>query len=254
LALVPVLLSGLACGLPAQGPTTDQIILEPTLAPPQPASPTPAPTSPPAADIGPASSAFRDDFEGALDSGWSWFKSDSPGWSLDHTPGRLRMNLSYGGFLSATPPENLLLRPAPSGDFSLRTFLLFYPHNNFEFAGLVVVFDDHSVLQFGRGGCFLETPSAACIGDGMYFDNIRNSSAVGGNFASPAALGIDYVLRLERVGNTYTASYSTDESNWLSVGSHVVDLTPASVGLIAAQATVAQPYADFDYFELTDLP
>jgi hypothetical protein len=35
------------------------------------------------------------------------------------------------------------------------------------------------------------------------------------------------------------------------VGSHTVDKAPVSIGLIAAQSTVAAPYADFDYFEMT---
>jgi hypothetical protein len=148
----------------------------------------------------------------------------------------------------------LLLRPAPPGDFQLQTFLRFSPHNNFEIAGLVVVFDSQSVLQFGRGFCHTDGASPLCIGDAFYFDNLQGGSVVGSNFATPAALGLDYVLRLVRQGNTYLASFSTDGSAWTALGSHTFDGTPASIGLIAAQSTVASPYADFDYFEETSGP
>jgi hypothetical protein len=118
-------------------------------------------------------------------------------------------------------------------------------------AGLAVVFDDQSVLQFGRAGCFLEAPTPECMGDGLYFDNLQNSAAVGGNFATPALLGLDYVLRLERQGSVYTASYTDSNGAGGVVGSHTVDKAPVSIGLIAAQSTAASPYADFDYFEMT---
>lgn len=246
----------LACGSPASTPPPE-VILEPTIRPTLAeaalatlAAPASAPTA--AAGVTElASSSFRDDFDGTMDTGWSWFKNPEPGYSLTHTPGWLRINLSHGSFLGSTPPENLLVRPAPAGDFDMRTYVRFNPHNNFELAGLAVVFDDHSVLQFGRAGCFLEAPTPTCIGDGLYFDNIQNGASVGGSFPAPAALGLDYVLQLQRQGNTYTASYATDGSSWTTTGAHTVDGTPTSIGLIAAQSTVAQPYADFDYFEMT---
>jgi hypothetical protein len=226
---------------PSAQPTSDPQPVEPLQAPP------PAPTAVPHL----ASSVFRDDFNGSLDSGWSWYQSDTPGSSLTHTPGWLRLNLSQGSFLSDTPPQNLLIRAAPAGDFDMSTRLRFNPHNNFELAGLVVVFDDHSVLQFGRGGCFFEAPAPGCIGDGLYFDSIQGGAAAGGNFATPAALGLDYTLRLQRTGNTYTASYMDSNGSSGTLGSHTVNKAPGSIGLIAAQSTVAQPYADFDYFEMT---
>jgi len=245
----------LACGAPA-APSAAEVILEPTVRPTlaEAALATlaaPASASTAAAGVTQlASSAFRDDFDGTMDTGWTWFQSAEPGYSLTHTPGWLRLNLSSGSFRGAPPPENLLVRPSPTGNFSMSAFLRFSPHNNFEFAGLAVVFNDHSVLQFGRAGCFLEAPTPECIGDGLYFDNLQNGATVGGNFATPALLGLDYLLRLERQGKTYAASYSTDGSNWQSIGSHTVDKAPASIGLIAAQSTVASPYADFDYFEM----
>ncbi len=247
--LLPTLVTALACSVLPQGPSTDQIILEPTVGSAQPASPSAIASPTTASQPTAAPSAFRDDFDGTMDTGWTWFKSPEPGFSLTHTQGWLRINLSSGSFFGDAPPQNMLLRPAPTGDFSMKTYLRFSPHNNFEFAGLVVLFDERSVAQLGRAGCFVPVPTPECIGDGLYFDNLQDG-AVGGSLSTPAALGLDYVLQLQRQGNLYTASYSTDGSNWLPIGSHTVDKTPSSLGLIAAQSTVASPYADFDYFEM----
>jgi beta-xylosidase len=248
-----VVVASLACAFPGSSAAPPEVVLEPTVRPTLAEAALATLAAPPTAAAGVtelASSAFRDDFDGTMDTGWTWFKSPEPGYSLTHTPGWLRINLSSGSFFGATPPENLLLRPAPAGDFTMRTYLRFSPHNNFEFAGLAVLFDEQSVAQFGRAGCFVEVTTPECIGDGLYFDNIQNGAAGGGSFTAPAALGLDYVLQLQRQGNTYTASYSTDGANWLPIGSHIIDKPPASLGLIAAQSTVASPYADFDYFEM----
>jgi hypothetical protein len=259
MAFLSVVMAGglLACSLSGAQPTAE-IILEPTVRPaassPPPTSAPPPPTSAPApTESAPlASSVYRDEFNGVFDPVWGWSQSGFSGYSLSHMAGWLRINLSTGSFLHATPPDNLLLRPAPAGDFSIQTLLRFSPHNNFELAGLVVVFDDGSALQFGRGFCYTDGNSANCIGDGLYFDNIQNGAAVGGNFATPALLGLDYVLRLERQGTTYAVSDSTDGTSWTPLGSHTVAAPPVSIGLIAAQATVANPYADFDYFEISE--
>jgi len=255
-----LLATALACGLPAAS-APDVVgafptIVEPTVRPESPATQAPPP-QPPTESSGVTplvSSAFRDDFNGTLDPGWSWYQDDSPGWTLSNMSGWLRLNLSTGSFFHATPPANLLLRPAPSGDFELETWLRFSPYRNFEIAGLVVVFDDHSVLQFGRGFCEVPSAAAGCIGDGLYFDNIQNNAAVGGSFATQSYLGVDYLLRLQRQGNSYVASFTPDNAPGGNLGTHTVEKSPVSIGLIAAQAETAGNYADFDYVEITDGP
>jgi predicted amidohydrolase YtcJ len=198
-----------------------------------------------AAPTGAPAAGFRDDFDGSLDPGWTWLREDRSGWSLDAAPGWLRLDFSTGGYF-ATPPANVLVRPAPSGDFDVTTRLRASPSRNFEIAGLVVVFDDDSVVQFGRGFC----GAAPCVGDGYYFDNVQDGGVVGGNFASPGAGRSEDLLRLVRRGNTYTGYVQADDSSWIEVGSHVVDRTPQSVGLLAAQAQTPGAAAEFDYFEI----
>jgi hypothetical protein len=204
---------------------------------PQPAS---APTAASAA-------TFRDDFDGALDPAWAWFQNDAPGWSLTDSPGWLRLQFSTGSFFNPPPPSNLLLRPSLAGDFDARTHVRASPTQNFQLAGMVVLFDDTSVLQFGRGFCDGFPP---CAGDGYYFDNIQSGAPVGTNFAAPGTGSSDDLLRLVRQGSTYTA-HVFDGTNWVEIGSHSVDREPISIGLIAAQSPSSNAFAEYDYYEIT---
>jgi predicted amidohydrolase YtcJ len=197
---------------------------------------------------GAAPSFFRDDFDAALDPEWAWLQDDVQGWSLTEAPGWLRIPFSTGSFFNPPDPSNLLLRPVPAGDFDARTYVRASPTQNFQLAGLVVLFDDSSVLQFGHGIC--QGPSL-CAGDGYYFDNIQYGAVVGTNFATPGLGGSDDHLRLVRQRNTYTAYVLVDDANWLAIGSHRVDRPPLSIGLIAAQAPAPGPVAEFDFFEMT---
>jgi len=213
--------------------------------------PAPAAADTPTAE---ASPSFRDDFDGALEPGWTWFPDDSAAGSLTEVPGWLRLPLSSGSFVTPPPPSSprpapsVLLRPAPQGDFDVQTRLRVTPTENFQLAGLALMFDDTSVLQFGRGFCEGFPP---CVGDGLYFDNIRFGMALGDNFATTSAGAAEVTIRLVRRGDTYTASYQSEGETWIEVGSHAVDRPPRSVGLVAGQSPSAGAVAEFDFFEMT---
>lgn len=244
--------AGLACGLPAQGPTTDEIVVEPTIAPTLPAAPTqPAAAIEEPAD--PASDAFRDEFDGALDPDWTWPQGDPGGWSLTDAPGWLRLPLSTESFIASSPPGSLLVRAAPEGDFDLRARLRFTPTRNFEIAGLVVLFDDGTVLQLGQAYCQGGDP-ATCIGEALYFDNIHPGGPSIPNFATADLPRGDVVLRILRQGTGYAGAIQVEENIFVTVGTHEVAARPVSVGLVAAQAPDAGPYAEFDWIEWRPFP
>ena len=190
---------------------------------------------------------FRDEFETQLAENWTWLAEDQARWSLTEIPGWLQIMASDASFDGSSFPTNVLLRAAPPGDFEITTLLRFVPTSNFQFAGMVIFQDKANVLQFGRAFCDL---AAECAGDGIYFDNFEGGFIVD-NYKT-SIRGSEIYLRLQRVGNTYTASYSQDGENWITLGEHVRDLSKASVGLMAAQAAQTIP-AEFDYFTLTIL-
>lgn len=194
---------------------------------------------------------WRDDFDGSLGEGWAWVNENPAQWSLTERPGFLRVYASA----YATGGENLLLRPAAQGDFTIKTRVLFEPDTNFQFAGLVIWQDEGNFLQLGRAFCDVEE---ACVGNGLYFDFVDDGTWVGGNFAAPVGDPSEAYLRLERRGEMVRAFYSVDEGiSWYELGTHWI---PADFPVNGVGLTAAQDYntpdrdipADFDFFELTE--
>jgi beta-xylosidase len=107
--------------------------------------------------------------------------------------------------------------------------------------------DKANVLQFGHGFCDL---ADSCIGDGIYFDNFDGGFIIDNRKATFD--GSEVYLRLERAGITYTAYYSEDGENWITLGEFTRDFSQVRVGLIAAQAP-QDIRAEFDYFAMTGL-
>lgn len=208
-------------------------------------SPVPSPAPLPPIEISPGAS-FRDEFDGQLAEGWTWLAEDPSKWSLSAVDGSLQIIASDASLDGPNLPPNILLRDAPAGDFEITTSLRFTPTSNFQFAGLIVFQDNGNVLQFGRAFCDLAN---ACVGDGVYLDNIENGSFVGSNYQTPFSGTVIY-LRLQRAGNTYSGYYSEDGEQWIKTGEHVRDFSQVRVGLMAAQAPTEIP-AVFDYFTQT---
>jgi len=216
-------------------------------------SPIPLPTSTSLPTSAPTTqtllgTSFQDDFITQLADGWSWLAEDPSKWSLSKVPGSLQIVASDASFDGPDLPPNILLRDSPSGDFEITTSLRFTPTSDFQVAGLVVFQDKGNVLQLGRGFC---DNADSCVGDGIYFDNFQDGSIIDNSSKTPFHRAVTY-LRLQRVGNTYTAYYSEDGKTWTMLGEHTRDFSQARVGLAAAQASTEIP-AVFDYFTMNIL-
>ena len=200
---------------------------------------------------------YVDDFNDlTLNGRWSWVRMDSQFWSLTERHDFLRLRTNPGGLMGdGNSAANILLQPAPAGDYLLETHLFFVPNQNFQVAGLVVYMDDDNYLMFGRAFC---QESEFCLGDGLYYDLETAGTWSSENFATqilPAAS--DIFLRLVRKGNTYTAFYSYTGDEWTEVGAHTVDpgvgLTRVGLGAWDSYQGVEPLPADFDYFRVEEL-
>ena len=210
------------------------------------AAPTPA--------SAPAAASWREDFDGSLAEGWRWVRENSAKWNLTENPGFLRVYDSPYEVNGKT--QNLFLRDAPAGDFSITTHVYFEPKTNFQFAGLTIYQDDSNILSFGRAFCGTQN---VCVGNGIYFDNIIGGNWTGGNFATSVNTTDEAYLRLERRANVVTASFSYDGENWFEIGSHTLKsgFLVTGVGLFAYgdyDKSDADLPADFDFFELSEIP
>jgi len=199
-------------------------------------------------------SSWRDEFDGSLAEGWRWIREKSDKWNLTDNPGFLRIYSSP--YEANGKTENILLRDAPAGDFAIKTHVIFEPKTNFQFAGLTIYQDDGNVVSFGRAFCDTQN---VCVGNGIYFDNVIDEAWTGDNFAFSGIILDEAYLRLERRGNLVKAFYSYDGKSWIEIGSHTLKsgFLVTGVGLIVSgdfDKSDEDIPADFDYFELSDIP
>ena len=220
--------------IPPSPTTTATALITPTLSP----TPTPDPNF------------YRDDFNGTLAAPWTWVREDPKNWSLTNIPGALQINVG-GGYVSAHTNSNLLLRPAPPGNFQIETQIAFTPENNFQFAGLIIYESDSNFVQAGRGYC----RTYECVGEGLYMNYYKNGDAINPDFGQPYKEINPILLRLSRQANTYTFQASTDGKVWFVIGSHTGDMNPLQIGLVVGQKLKGNAVpAEFDYFEVRSLP
>lgn len=207
---------------------------------PTPATPTISPT------VTPDPKFFRDDFNGTLDPGWTWEREDPANWSLTAVPGSLQINVA-GGYVVAQTNPNLLLRPAPQGNFQFVTEITFRPTRNFQFAGLIIYEDHSNFIQAGRSYC----NSVGCPGAGLYMELYESGKIVKPDFRQTHREIDPLLLRLSRRENLYTFEASTDGKVWFLVGSHTSDMQPLQIGLVTGQRIRGEnPPALFGYFEI----
>lgn len=199
---------------------------------------------------------WHDDFNSAtLNARWSWLREDPTHWSLTERAGFLRITTQKGGFFSGHNAKNVLLQDAPTGDFDVRTRVLFTPTDNIQSAGLIVYQDDDNYLAVLRAFCGFDPP---CAGNAIYFDHADQGGLVGDNHATMLTPPGDAYLRLVRRDTTYTAYASSDGMLWTMLGTHTVSASfnAAKVGLFAHDADFGAPEinADFDFFSLDAMP
>lgn len=207
-----------------------------------------APSLTPTATLDP--NFFRDDFDGSLNPEWSWVRENSLNWSLTNLPGALQINVQHGHVV-AHNYSNLLLRPAPAGDFQIETQITFRPDHNFQFAGLIIYESDSNFIQGGRAYC----NAVGCVGEGLYMDHYTKGIVVEPDFGQTYREIDPIQLRLSRRGHNYTFEASTDGKVWFIIGSHTSDINPLQVGLVAGQTLQGQIQpATFAYFEVRSLP
>jgi len=196
-----------------------------------------------------AGQGFDDEFNGfALNPGWTWLNPTPPYWQLTGEAMRI---ITLKGALNGpnhNDVKNILLQPAPSGDFRMDTRLIFSPDSIYHNAGLIYMLDEDNYVRVSRGmwnnvnGIWLEWELNALTDfkfiDSMYLDTLH--------------------LRMSRVnGYTFRGAYSLDGSSWIYFGETTVPFqsTEARIGLQAANgqgvlATSMLIPADFDYFRV----
>lgn len=234
----------------------EQLLAQATATPPPTNTPEPSPTASATTEPSPtplptSAVVFRDDFEDKLADGWIWVRENKQRWDLGANPGFLRITLNPAANCGGGIRRNVPLQPVPKGNYEISTYMEFTPINNFQFAGLIVYQDDRNNVELGRAYC---DTHEICVGNGIYFDNVVGGAGTGGNYSTSTANPSNIYLRLQRIDNTFTGFFSEDGQNWIKIGQHTNNLQPVGVGLFAGQSCQGSVPADFDYFEIIQLP
>ncbi len=200
-----------------------------------------------------SATTWIDNFDNAaLDGRWSWVREDATHWSLTTRPGFLRITLQPGRLNDGTN-KNMLLQPAPTGDFEIQTRLIFTPTENIQRAGLVIYQDDINYFLLLRAYCGFGPP---CVGNGIYFDQVEQDQFIGSNFAMTTTMTGEAYLRLRRHNTMYTAYVSPNGIDWHLVGTHTAigGFVPSKIGLMVDDVDfgAAEIPADFDFFRLAE--
>ncbi|RSM72693.1 PKD domain-containing protein [Actinoplanes sp. ATCC 53533] len=169
------------------------------------------------------------------------------------TDGALRIDVPNGDIYTGnnTGPKNFILRTAPSGDWTLRTkvdgSLL---NEQYQQAGLLVYGDDDNYVKLDF---VVDNAAGQPVSRRIEF---RSEIGATVQDPQPQAGGLTsavWHLRLARVGNTYTAAYSADGTEWTTLEpltNAAVGATP-KVGLYSlGAAQTASKTVAFDYFRM----
>lgn len=190
---------------------------------------------------------FRDEFEESLDAEWKLINENPPNWSLTTKAGFLQIN-SIGGYFSLGNASNVLLRPAPQGDYILETSLLFEADESDQFAGIIAAESNQNFVQAGIGYCAIVV---GCVEHGLYVDIYQN-----GKLTLPrnmAKIPLDVLfIRLVFQANSLTVFTSYDGYSWFRMLEKELTLNIQQVGLISAQNNTENiKIASFDYFDIS---
>lgn len=203
---------------------------------------------------------FRDEFEGSLEEGWFWVNEDPSRWSF-----------ADGSWLAITADNssmlhqseiigqtNVLVRPAPEGDFTLTAKVDTSPAEDFQQAGIFIIEDGFDYVAILVSFC--KDCSPASGGELIEMKAVLDNQPLLANpyLPKPQGVGSEISLRLVYSSgvNSITGYYSFDGQDWLEAF-QVRDAPPFDkVGLSATNSpgpggVQHDLIARFDFFELS---
>ncbi|MGH2948247.1 MAG: PKD domain-containing protein, partial [Solirubrobacteraceae bacterium] len=210
-------------------------------------------TEPPAGCEAPSRPPPRsDEFDGDELNGCRWsriVREDPDGYrvgdgalTIDAGPGDM-----FGGSESA---DNLILQPAPQGEWTIETLMTYEAAANYQQAGLMLYGDDDNWAKFGLlhiNGRVLE----------YVWEQDNSPRRDGSQDVMPVDESFPSTLRMRLTsdGTNVTASFSLDGEEWEPLGRPVplAAIPDPHVGLFAFRAGAGAPEntATFDYFRVT---
>ena len=188
----------------------------------------------------------------AIESPWTWIRENPAKWSLSDRPGFLRIYSEDGDIWSVpNDAKNLLVRPMLSENVEVTIRFEADPVVDFQQVSLFLYEDGDNYVK----NCLVFADYRGGLGVhlGKDVDDFYLSQSVVISSAT------EYYIRLEKVGNNYTGSYSFDGHTWMQNGYYAnVPINPTLVGLGAWNSKgqtgpTAEMVADFDSFQMIQI-
>ena len=211
-------------------------------------APKPSPTQV-AATAEPSKITFQDNFEGFLSKNWQWLNEDPANWSLQTVPGSLQINIGRG-YLTRNNAGNVLLLPAPEGNFQIETSLTFLTEKHTHFAGLLLYESEKNFIQAGHAYC---NSINRCVGDGLYLEEYAQGNLLKEPYIAQKYGRTSVSLRLIYRDGMLTFLSSPNGLVWYQINESKVDLKILQVGLVAGQNLKEAAPVLFDYFQVKSL-
>lgn len=190
---------------------------------------------------------FRDDFIRVFKPDWHWKNENPSGWNLNTNSGTLEIQCNRG-YIHLGTAQNLLLRAAPAGNFSVETSFSFLPNNSDQFAGLVLLASESDFIQAGLGYC---SPNVGCIEKGFYIERYKGGKLQLPRIAIPFN-GNSIAIRMSVQGEVLSVATSPNGNVWYRVLQQPLEFSPIETGIFTGQNNDTQTItATFEYFEIS---
>jgi regulation of enolase protein 1 (concanavalin A-like superfamily) len=215
---------------------------------------TPLPTAtpePPTLTPLPEGTLFREDFEGYLQSGWTWVNEDATRWSFVEG-GWLEIIGGDEGFYfqGNYGMPNFLTRDVPDGEFMITAHVQSNPNEDFQQAAIYIYEDQSNYVAINIGYC------GPCGGPGFFMETIIDNNPFKDAYMDKRSPNdTDVYLRLVSQGGSIIGYYATSLDDWQKIGAFGNYYNFKYVGLGTTNLNVKGVEKDivsrFDYFEIS---
>jgi hypothetical protein len=220
--------------------------------PPQP-TPTPEPTATPDPTPLPEGMLFRDDFNGYLQTGWTWVNEESDLWTLT-LDGWLEITGGNPAFYHEGDIGmiNFLTRELPEGEFMITAHINSNPIENFQQAAIYIYQDQDNYIALNTGFCDI----CSTGGPGFYMETFIDNNPGSDTYPIPRdPEATDVYLRLVNEGGSVIGYYATTEGDWQRVGAfgNFFDFKLVGLGTTNSKPGGVEEniVSKFDYFEIS---
>jgi hypothetical protein len=212
-------------------------------------TPQPVPSRVPTATEEAEKIIFQDDFQNILANDWQWLNENPANWSLQKVPGSLQI-MVQPGYVNFKNASNVLLMPAPEGNFQIETMLNVPESWRTHFAGLLLYESEKNFIQAGHAYC---NPIYRCVGEGIYLEEFNQGYALLDPYVAQEYSGTKLGLRLVYKDGRLTFLSSPNGTVWYRINESVVGFKILQVGLAASQNLEDPSAVTFDYFQIKSL-